>query len=319
MQLGGGLGRLIDDLAGEALNSHLRNVRSHAQLRRRIADGDLSEREVNQAYSEYARSTAGTYRKAAADLTLRYYEELSELGARYSDDFFRQILETDIGAPPRARRNGHARVSADDEEQRVPIELHGRAGHEIVSAFAIENTDPIPAHVQFEFDLCRAPHGQTFHAPITIQPAVIDLEPGGTAEVLLRVALMPSVFLPGMIYRQAIRAVGGKPLTLDVTFWVEAEDDPLQTAPATDVERGAPHGDAPTTEPSAPRAEKPATKRAVTKKPATKRAVTKKSATKRAVTKKSATKKSATKRAATKASTAQSAGQARSATRPRSS
>lgn len=280
MQFGGGFGRLIDELAGEALNGHLRNVRSHAQLRRRIANGELTEREVNEAYSEYARSTAGSYRKAAADLTLRYYQDLSELGARYSDDFYRQILDSD-GPRPRPQpgdRNG----DAADDEQRVPIELHGRAGHEIVARFSIENTDPTTAHIQFDMELCRAPHGQTFHAPITIQPAEIELEPGGTAEVLLRVALMPAVFLPGMIYRQAIHAVGGAPLTLDVTIWVEAEDHPPPVTPT----------------PAHPPTDEPA--------------VAKKAAAKKAPTKKTAVKKAPGKRAPAK----NAAGRANSAQRP---
>jgi hypothetical protein len=108
--------------------------------------------------------------------------------------------------------------------------LHGRSGHEIVARFTVENTDPTPTTVEFEFEPCRAPHGESFHAPITVQPPRLDLEPGGSAEVLLHVALMPSVFMPGLIYHQPIHALGGKPLTLDVTLWVEFEDD-LPAAP----------------------------------------------------------------------------------------
>ncbi len=311
MQLGGGFGRLIDELAGEALNGHLRNVRSHAQLRRRIANGELTEREVNEAYSEYARSTAGSYRKAAADLTLRYYQDLSELGARYSDDFYRQILDSD-GAQPRPQPGGRNGDAADDE-QRVPIELHGRAGHEIVARFSIENTDPTTAHIQFDMELCRAPHGQTFHAPITIQPAEIELEPGGTAEVLLRVALMPAVFLPGMIYRQAIHAVGGKPLTLDVTIWVEAEDHhpPAPTPTPTHL---------PTAEPAV--AKKAAARRSPTKKKPTKQAAARKAPAKRAAAKKAPAKRASAKKAPAKKAPAKrapaknGAGRANSAQRP---
>ncbi|MEV0290395.1 hypothetical protein AB0H36_40230 [Kribbella sp. NPDC050820] len=238
MPLQGGLGRLIEELAGEALNSHLRNVRSHGQLRRRIADGELSEREVNEAYSRYARENASAYRKAAADLTIRYYEELSELGARYSHDFYREVLASgadDDPQPPRAHPPARAEPSGDGAVERVAIELHGRSGHEIVARFTVENTDPTPTTVEFNFELCRAPHGESFHAPITVQPTRLELAPGANADVLLRVALMPSVFLPGLIYHQPIHAVGGKPLTLDVTLWVELEDDLPASTPVVDV------------------------------------------------------------------------------------
>ncbi len=247
MALAGGVGKLIEDLAGEALNGHLHNVRSHSQLRRRIADGELSEREVNEAYSSYARGQADAYRKSAADLTLRFYKELSELGAQFSREFYEQILRAP--APNEARNvhnagNAHSAPNAPDSRranqsanqsnqrnapfsdvERVPIELHGASGREIVARFTITNTDPVPATIAFEFEPCRAPHGDSFHAPITVQPTRLELEPGGTAEVFLRAALMPSVFMPGLIYHQVIHAVGAKPLILDVTLWVEFEND----------------------------------------------------------------------------------------------
>lgn len=224
----GGMGRLVEELAGEALNNHLRNVRSYSELRRRVTEGALTDREVNEAYSRYARDHAADYRKEASDLTVRYYQELSELGARYSERFYEQIL------------NGHGPVGGYDEPtpepddadlERVPIELHGRAGTEIVARFTLENTDPSPTEVRFRFEPCRAPHGEVFHAPITAQPAQVELEPGGKAEVLLRVALMPSVFVPGLIYRQTIIADGGRPLALDLALWIEADDEPAAASP----------------------------------------------------------------------------------------
>jgi hypothetical protein len=240
MALAGGVGKLIEDLAGEALNGHLHNVRSHSQLRRRIADGELSEREVNEAYSSYARGQADSYRRSAADLTLRFYKELSELGAQYSREFYDQMLTATISngaqnapgsraANPSANRSTSQSTNRSDAPsgavERVPIELHGASGREIVARFTITNTDPVPVSIAFEFEPCRAPHGDSFHAPITVQPTRLELEPGGNAEVFLRAALMPSVFMPGLIYHQVIHAVGAKPLTLDVTLWVEFEND----------------------------------------------------------------------------------------------
>jgi len=291
MPLQGGLGRLIEELAGEALNSHLRNVRSHGQLRRRVADGDLTEREVNEAYSAYARANASAYRKAAADLTIRYYEELSELGARYSHDFYREVLANGAGderRPPRPDRAAEA-SGESGEADRVPIELHGRSGHEIVARFTVENTDPTPTTVEFEFEACRAPHGESFHAPITVQPARLDLEPGASADVLLHVALMPSVFLPGLIYHQPIHAVGGKPLTLDVTLWVEFEDDLPASTPIPDV-----------VEPAAAPAEKTTRRRAA----ANGRAPAAKKSAAKAATKKQATPTKQTAKASTRRSRA---------------
>ena len=282
MPLQGGFGRLIEELAGEALSSHLRNVRSHAELRRRIADGEFSEREVNEAYSAYARANAGAYRKAAADLTIRYYEELSELSARYSHDFYLEVMDN-IADGERRRPRDEAEPAGDGAVDRVAIELHGRAGHEIVARFTVENTDPTPTRVEFKFDLCQAPHGESFHAPITVQPARLELAPGANADVLLRVALMPSVFMPGLIYHQPIHAVGGKPLTLDVTLWVEFEDDLPASAPVADAPEptAVPPAKAPAKRPSrsanadgrAPAAKKSATEASAKQQPTpTKRA-----------------------------------------------
>ena len=115
MPMAGGLGRLIEQLAGEALSSHLRNVRAHSELRRRIADGQLAEREVNEAYSAYARGNAEPYRKAAADLTLRYYQDLSDLSAAYSRDFYDHVLG---GTSNGDRFGGPAKGNGDTPRRR---------------------------------------------------------------------------------------------------------------------------------------------------------------------------------------------------------
>jgi hypothetical protein len=219
-----GIGRLVEALAGEAFEGHLRNVRAYSELRRRVAEGVVTDREVNEAYTRYAREHAADYRKEAAEITVRYYQALSELGARYSERFYEQVLSEGRNGDGARREPSGGAEGPDEDIDRVPIELHGRAGREIVARFTLENTDETPTRIEFEFEPCRSPHGGSFHAPVNVQPSVLELEPGGHAEVTLRVALMPSVFLPGLIYRQTVIARGARPLALDVTLWVEDDD-----------------------------------------------------------------------------------------------
>lgn len=234
-----GIRRLIEDLSAAALKDLLQNVRHHSDMRRRIIAGDVSEREVNAAYLTYARRAGPEYRREVSDLTIRYYSDLMQLGNRYSEQFYAQLS------------NGHLADTVDDSDtgtesagKRVPIELHGPPGSEVVATFNVENTDETETEVRFVPGDCTGPEGSPFIAPVSLEPSRSVIAPGERREVTIRLAMLPSLFVPGHLYRMPVRVVGDKEFVLELSIWAEdpihvpppaAED--VQPAPASKAQR----------------------------------------------------------------------------------
>ena len=241
--------RLVEELSNAALRDLLRNVRHHTELRRRIAAGLLDERSVNQAYREYAQREGPSYRQQAADLTLQYYGDITELGNEYSERFYQEVLDAhDAGVHAsgtwRSRAtNGDGEVERDAQAgEEVPVELHGPSGREVVARFGLENPDDHPIDVTLEVGPCRGPHDEPFLAPLTVTPAATTVQPGETRQITLRVLLLPAVFVPGHLYRVPITVRGADVLRLLVTIWAEEPDHGLRlddnVAPPSDVAAG---------------------------------------------------------------------------------
>ena len=221
---GAGIKDLVEALSGEALRDFLRNLRHHTELQRRILRGELDQTAVNRAYLEYARRESSGYRREVSELTVRYYRDLADVGTRFSKQFYDEML-TPAAVPPSVPSNGKA---DDASVQRVPIELHGEPGREVVARFGLENTDPTPAEVRFEVGPCFGPDGETFTAPLSLHPALLTIPPNDKAEVTIRLAMLGSIFIPGHLYRTAVRVSGHKDLELDVVIWAE---DPIPVLP----------------------------------------------------------------------------------------
>lgn len=223
-----GVRHLIENLTAEALRDLLRNVRHHTDLQRRIAAGQISEREANAAYVEYARRRGPEYRRKVADMTVRYYADLAELGNTYSDDFYAELLgDTRFGPGPDIAQPDAA-VPGDAAVERVPIEVHGVPGKEVVATFGMENTDDTPTTVSFQPGECIGAEGVPFTAPLTLQPSRATLGPGESLDVTIRLAMLPSVFLPGQLYRMPVHVTGDRNLELELTIWAE---EPMPVAP----------------------------------------------------------------------------------------
>ena len=221
---GSGIKDLVEALSGEALRDFLRNLRHHTELQRRILRGELDQAVVNRAYLEYARRESTGYRREVAELTVRYYRDLADVGTRFSKQFYDEMLTPDV-VPVSIPSNGKA---PDGSVQRVPIELHGEPGREVVARFGLENTDPTPAEVRFEVGPCFGPDGETFTAPLSLHPALLTIPPNDKAEVTIRLAMLGSVFVPGHLYRTTVRVSGHKDLELDLVIWAE---DPIVVLP----------------------------------------------------------------------------------------
>ena len=116
--------RLVESLTGEALKQFLNNLRHHVEVQRRVAQGQLRQNQVNAAYVKYALREGSGYRDEVGMLTARYYRDLLDVGARYSERFYNQMLE----APP----SSSAARDGDGAPERASLELHGPPGHEVV-------------------------------------------------------------------------------------------------------------------------------------------------------------------------------------------
>jgi hypothetical protein len=220
--------QLIEELSSAALRDVLRNVRHHTELRRRIASGMVDERWVNQAYRDYARREGASYRQQAADLTLQYYSDLTDLGNQYSERFYSEVLDGQMAFERGNghRRNGEAETAGSTEAVEaiddVAVELHGPLGREVVARFGLENTEDHAVTLALDVGSCRGPGDEPFLAPLTVQPAEVTLQPGDTRQVTLRLLMLPSVFVPGHLYRLPITARGSATdLRLSLTIWAE--------------------------------------------------------------------------------------------------
>ncbi len=233
---------VVDALIGEALKDVLRNLRDHTELQRRIVRGDLDRSEVNRAYVSYARREGGEYRKRVAELTAAYYADLADVGNRYSADFYEEVLGNGSVAPAT-----ETITASGEAATRVPMELHGAPGKEVIARFSLENTDPDPVDAVFEVGVCRGPDGEEFTAPLSVHPARVTVPAGGREEITIRLAMLPSVFAPGQLYRTVVRVAGYRQLELDLVIWTE---EPMVVFPEDLV---APQ-DAPAGLPSEPRA-----------------------------------------------------------------
>src|SRR6266576_1201854 len=206
--------RLVESLTGEALKKFLDNLRHHVELQRRIAGGQLRQDQVNIAYVKYALREGAGYRDEVGRLTASYYRDLLEVGARYSERFYQQVFDSSSDA---------AAAGSGENPEHVSLELHGLPGHEVVRRIALENTDESDTEVTFEPGECRGADGASFTAPLALQPARLTISSGGREEVTLRLALLPSLFVPGTVYTMSVDVHGQQELSLDLVIWAEEE------------------------------------------------------------------------------------------------
>ncbi len=227
--------QLVEELSNAALRDLLRNVRHHTELRRRIGAGIVDERWVNQAYREYARREGPSYRQQAADLTLQYYGELTDLGNQYSERFYEEILEGVRGFDHQNgdQADGDEADGATTDVEEIPVELHGPPGREVVARFSLENTEARPVTLRVDVGACRGPDDVSFLAPLTVHPAIATLEPGETRQITLRLLMMRSVFVPGHLYRLPLTIRGSNELRLLLTIWAEETSTTLGSEPPT--------------------------------------------------------------------------------------
>jgi hypothetical protein len=214
---------LVEQLSGEAVKDFLRNLRHHVEVQRRLAQGELLQKDVNAAYVRYARREGRGYRDEVARLTAQYYRDLVAVGAKFSEQFYEEVLQPPEWTTPAGDGEGPRRVS---------IELHGLPGREVVRRVTLENTGAEELSVTFEIGAVRGPTGESFTAPLSVQPAQLTIAPGGREQITLRLALLPSLFVPGNVYTSTVGVHGHEELAFDIVIWAEEEVDFVGVAPA---------------------------------------------------------------------------------------
>ena len=151
------------------------------------------------------------------------------------------------GADPTGRDAATASGPVDGAEasaEEVPIELHGPSGREVMATFSLENTEQRPVEMVFEAGPCEGPGDESFIAPVTVSPARFTIDPGGTRTVAIRVVMLPSVFVPGHLYRMAVHGRGPTNLVLRLTIWAEEPDNGVAPIVEEPSVRAVPSGDA---------------------------------------------------------------------------
>jgi hypothetical protein len=207
---------LVEQLSGEAVKDFLRNLRHHVEVQRRLAQGELQQKDVNAAYIRYAQREGKGYRDEIARLTAQYYRDLVAVGATFSEQFYDEILQPSEWTTPAGDGDGTKRVS---------IELHGLPGREVVRRITLENTGGEEMLVAFDLGACHGPDGESFTAPLSVQPAQLAIAPGGSEQITLRLALLPSLFIPGNVYTTMVGVHGHEELAFDIVIWAEDEVD----------------------------------------------------------------------------------------------
>lgn len=210
------LRELVTRLSRQVIEDHLRNLRSHNEVRQLVARGLVDQRVVDEAYWAYAREEGERYRRRIADLSVRYYGELLELGNEWSERFYARLLGAvhpngDGAAPPVP----------------VPVELTGAIGGYAETRFQLSNDRDVPVGIGFLVGPFQGPGGEPFRPIVTLHPPTLDLPPGGTGSVTLRVLLEPGLFEVGRIYTSTVEVVGHPGVALALSVWA--------TSPAPDV------------------------------------------------------------------------------------
>lgn len=230
---GPGVRRLVEALTREAVKDLLRNLRHNSEVQRRIATGELDQQAVNAAYLRYAREHGAEYRDALTRATVDYYALLSDLSTRYSERFYEHVLSGAVTDADDGRGD-------DGGIRTFPVELHGPPGREVVGRFTVQNPEDHATETLLRVTPCDGPDGQTFVPPLTVHPATLRLDAMDEREVTLRLALLPSVFLPGQLYRCRVVADGPEPFQLDVVMWMDDPDAGLVNPVAADAVRDRP-------------------------------------------------------------------------------
>ena len=206
----------------EALEGLVRGVRSTVDFQRRVVSGSMQPTDMSAAYLRFIRSELSDYGRTVAELTVDYYRDLADAATAYGERFYEEMAaEPDDDGPLEDERQS--------ERERATIGLVGESGTEIVASFTLENRDPAAASVTVEPGPCRGPDGESFTAPLTVEPASLTIPPEGSAEVTLRLRLESDLFTPGVTYRLPLEVRGPRPASVDVHIQATAAREVVVT------------------------------------------------------------------------------------------
>lgn len=227
----------------DAVRGLTRALQLGADLQRRMTRSSLSSLDVGPGYLPRVQEEWRRYATHVTELTVDYYRAVADAARDYGER-----LSADRAA---GHHDGSFDVHHHDERgtrqttregaDNPTIELRGRPESVLAASFVVENRDPDPAVVTVSVGLARAPDGERFVAPLSVEPASLTIPAGGTAEVNLRLPLLAAVFETNVTYRIPLHVEGPRPTTIEVAVVVEDAVPP----PASAADRKTPETDAP--------------------------------------------------------------------------
>jgi hypothetical protein len=209
-----------------------------------VGRGEITDAELKEAFANYVRDEGPRYREAVADLTVRYYAAVAELGTEFSRKFY-ELAIAGVRAPGRSgdsSTEGQADEVVDVDVlagespiavQRVPLQLHAPAGSVATGSFSLENRRHEPADVAFEVSPWSGSDGTRFRVPVVISPQALRLEPRQRTHVSLSVRMVREVFAVDQLYTANVVVTGYDGLELILTLWAEEPrvDESPEAAP----------------------------------------------------------------------------------------
>jgi hypothetical protein len=110
-----------------------------------------------------------------ADLSVRYFAALAELGTEYSRRFYEATIGITTPAPPVAADTPLVEPVPVVATQRVPLELHAPAGSVATGVFSLENRREAPCEVTFSVSPWSGSDGTLFRVPVVVDPQAVLL------------------------------------------------------------------------------------------------------------------------------------------------
>jgi len=274
----------FQELAVESARAQLKLAKQYVDTTQRLGrDGWPDAADVKRLQTEGER-----YLRELAELNVRYARSVQDLTRESGQRLFDVATKEHVHDSP-----------AKHSDIRLALDVSGPWGGEASGSFTVANTRTDIARVSFQAGQFHAAHGDTtFLAPVSFDPAGVDLAPRTEATVGITVQLDKAHFEPGRTYLGEVRVLGGTDVVLELTGRVlEPSPDPVTVSVAQPASRAA-------ARPSAAATKKTATTKAAAQQPPAARKTTKSAVAKKAAAKKTGAKKAVAKKAGAKRSAA---------------
>lgn len=215
----------------ELTRRSVEDLRRYQELVARVVEaaGQGDDR-LRDALYRAAQEASARYLQDASRLGLQYYASLSDLGRRYAERVYDEVVGTPASGEPRRHQAPPA--------EPITCALGGPLGGAARGRFTIENKRDAPVDVSFFVsDFQDAAGGAPFNVPVTFEPPHLPIDPRGEAAVAIEIPLDPGLFDPHHRYVASLLVRGHDDLAMRLVVDVDAAE---AAAAATKAEPGKP-------------------------------------------------------------------------------